>query len=137
VLITTGRFGGGSAGTSPRVWVDADPPARVSPQVKVRAPHVLDTIQIYHEQYRMVRGFILPLDILAVIFPFWVPVIALDGVGSIGPFPIIHSQAFLVGLLAFAVCAFTFRERAYPYSSAKALAWVTSDRIDAKDHDED
>ena len=106
-------------------------------QVMVRAPHVFDTIQIYREQYRMARGFILPLAILALILPFWAPVIALDGVGSIGPFPIIRSQTFLVSLLASAVCAFTFRERAYRYSSAKALAWVTIEGIDAKDRHED
>ena len=38
-------------------------------QVMVRAPHVFEAIQMYREQYRMARGFILPLAILAFILP--------------------------------------------------------------------
>ena len=70
-------------------------------------------------QYRMARGFILPLAILAFILPLWAPVAALDGVGSIGPFPIIRSQVFMVSLLASAVSFVAFQERAYRYSAAK------------------
>ena len=106
-------------------------------QVMVRAPHVFDTIQMYREQYRMARGFILPLAILALTLPYWVPVAALDGAGSIGPFPIIRSQVFMVSLLASAVSFVTFRERAYRYSTAMALAWVTIEGIDARDRDDD
>ena len=106
-------------------------------QVMVRAPHVFETIQVYREQYRMARGFILPLAVLAFILPFWAPIAALDGAGSIGPFPIIRSQVFMVGLLASAVSFQAFRERAYRYAAAKTLAWVTIEDIDAKERDDD
>ena len=101
-------------------------------QVMVRAPHVFDTIQVYRQQYRMARGFILPLAVLAFILPFWAPVAALDSVGSIGPFPIIRSQMFMVSLLASAVTLQAFRERSHRYAAAKALAWVTLEGVDAK-----
>jgi len=101
-------------------------------QVMVRAPHVYQTIQVYREQYRMARGFILPLAVLAFILPFWEPIAALDGAGSIGPFPIIRSQMFMVSLLASAVTFQAFRERAYRYAAAKALAWVTIEAVEAK-----
>ena len=106
-------------------------------QVMVRAPLVFDTIQMYREQYRMARGLILPLAILALILPFWAPVAALDGAGSIGPFPIIRSQVFMVSLLASAVSFVAFRERAHRYAAAQALAWVTLEGIDARDRDDD
>ena len=129
------------------LWEGEDTPERVVKaaafmhsleyQVMVRAPYVYETIQLYREQYRVARGFIIPLAILAFILPLWAPVAALDGVGSIGPFPIIRSQVFLVSLLASAVSFTAFRERAYRYSSAKAMAWVTLEGIDAKDRDDD
>ncbi len=106
-------------------------------QVMVRVPHVFDTIQMYREQYRMARGLILLLAILAFTLPFWAPVAALDGVGSIGPFPVIRSQAFLLSLLGSIVSFLTFRERAYRYASAMTQAWVTIEGIDAKDRDDD
>ena len=106
-------------------------------QIMLRAYHVYGAIQVYREQYRMARGFILPLAILGFILPLWAPVAALDGVGSIGPFPIIRSQVFMVSLLASAVSFVAFRERAYRYSAAKALAWVTIEGRDAKDRDDD
>ena len=106
-------------------------------QIMVRAPHVYETIQVYREQYRMARGFILPLAVLAFILPFWAPVAALDGAGSIGPFPIIRSQVFMVSILASAVCFQAFRERTYRYAAATAMAWVTLEGIEAKDHDDD
>ena len=129
------------------LWEGEDTPDRVVKaaafmhsleyQVMVNAPHVYETIQVYREQYRVARGFIIPLGILAFMLPFWAPVAALDGVGSIGPFPIIRSQVFLVSLLASAVSFVAFRERAYRYSSAKAMAWVTLEGIDAQDRDDD
>jgi hypothetical protein len=106
-------------------------------QIMVRAPHVFETIQVYREQYRMARGFILPLAVLAFILPFWAPIALLDGAGSIGPFPIIRSQVFLVPLLASAVSFVAFRERAYRYAAAKTLAWVTIEAIDAKEREDD
>ena len=106
-------------------------------QIMIRAPHVYETIQVYREQYRMARGFIIPLAVLAFILPFWAPVVALDGAGSFGPFPIIRSQVFMVSLLASAVSFQAFRERAYRYAAAKALAWVTMEEIDSRDRDHD
>ena len=106
-------------------------------QVMVRAPHVYQTIQMYRDQYRMARAFILPLALLAFIIPFWAPVAALDGAGSIGPFPIIRSQAFMLSLLGSAVSFVAFRERAYRYAAATALAWITLEGIAAKGRDDD
>ncbi len=120
-------------GIENRPWRAAMFMQGVEYQVMVRAPHVYETIQVYREQYRMARGFILPLAVLAFILPFWEPIAALDGAGSIGPFPIIRSQAFMVSLLASAVSFQAFRERSFRYSAAKALAWVTLEGIDAKD----
>jgi len=94
-------------------------------QVLVRAPHVFDTIQMYRDQYRLARVFVIPLLVLGLVLPFWDPVAALDGAGSIGPFPIIRTQAFLLGILAASVSYIAFRERAYRYAAAKVLAWVT------------
>ncbi len=105
--------------------------------IMVRAPHVFDTIQVYREQYRMARGFIIPLAVLAFILPFWAPVAALDGAGSIGPFPIIRSQVLMVSLLASAVSFQAFRERAFRYAAATALAWATMQDIDARDRADD
>jgi len=99
-------------------------------QVMIRAPEVFENIQIYRNQYRTARSFILPCAALAFILPFWAPVGALDGVGgNIGPLPIIRTQVFLVGLLASAVCYVAFRERAFRYAAAKALAWVTLEGV--------
>ena len=122
-------------GTENRPWRAAMFMQGLEYQVMVRAPHVYQTIQVYREQYRMARGFILPLAVLAFILPFWDPIAALDGAGSIGPFPIIRSQAFMVSLLASAVSFQAFRERSFRYSAAKVLAWVTLEGIDAKDPD--
>jgi hypothetical protein len=102
-------------------------------QLMIRAPHVLDKIQVYHDQYRMARGFILPLAILSVTLPFWDPVAALNGVGSIGPFPIIRSQTLMLSILASRVCFVTFQDRANRYTLAKAMAWATMEGIEAKE----
>jgi hypothetical protein len=122
--------------THDRAWRAAMFMHGVQYQIMVRAPHVYQTIQVYREQYRMARGFILPLAVLAFVLPFWAPVAALDGAGSIGPFPIIRSQAFMVSLLAAAVTFQAFRERAYRYATANALAWVTLEGVDVgkRDH---
>ncbi len=117
--------------THNRAWRAAMFMHGVEYQVMVRAPRVYETIQAYREQYRMARGFIIPLAILAFSLPFWAPVVALDGAGSIGPFPIIRSQVFMVSLLASAVIFQAFRERAYRYAVAQVLAWVTIEGIDA------
>ena len=104
-------------------------------QIMARAPHVFEIIQVYREQYRMARGFILPAAVLAFCLPFWDPVVALDGAGSIGPFPIIRSQTFMVAILASAVSFQAFRDRAYRYAASKALAWVTLEEIESRERD--
>ena len=105
-------------------------------QIMLRAPHVYETIQVYREQYRMARGFILPFAVLAFILPFWAPIAAFDS-GSIGPFPIIRSQVFMVSILAAAGSFQSFRERSYRYAAAKALAWVTIEELEARSHGSD
>ena len=44
---------------------------------------------------------------------------------------------FLVSILASAVSFVSFRERAYRYSAAKALAWGTIEGIDERDRADD
>lgn len=94
-------------------------------RLMTRAPIVHRTIQVYRDQYRLARSFVLPSAAFAFILPFWEPVAALDGAGSIGPFPIIRSQLFLLAVLAAAVSYVAFRERAHRYAAAKVLAFVT------------
>ena len=77
------------------------------------------------------------MAILGFILPPQAPVAVLDGAGLIRPFPIIRSQVFMVSLLASAVSFVALRERAYRYSAAKALAWVTIKGSDTKDCDDD
>lgn len=93
--------------------------------VMARAFDVYRTIQVYRGQYRLARGFILPSAAFAVILPLWAPIQALDAAGSIGPFPIIRTQLFLLGILAAAVCYVAFRERSFRYAAATALAYAT------------
>ena len=94
-------------------------------QVMTRAPEVFHTLQVYRDQYRLARAFIIPSAALALVLPFWDPVRALDGAGFIGPFPIIRTQLFLLGVLAAAVSYVAFRERSFRYSAAKVLAFTT------------
>ena len=94
-------------------------------QVLTRAYHVYDRIQVYRDQYRLARGFIIPSIVFAVLLPLWGPVAELDSAGAIGPFPIIRTQMFLLGLLAAAVSYVAFRERTYRYAAAVLLAFTT------------
>ena len=94
-------------------------------QVMTRAPDVYRTIQVYRDQYRLARCFILPSAAFATILPFWDPVRALDVAGAIGPFPIIRTQLFLLSVLAAAVSYAAFRERSYRYAAAKVMAYAT------------
>lgn len=94
-------------------------------RLMTRATGVYRTIQVYREQYRLARGFIIPSAAFAVVLPLWEPIAALDGAGFIGPFPIIRTQLFLLSILAAAVCFVAFRERSYRYAAAKILAFVT------------
>jgi len=93
--------------------------------VMSRAYDVYRTIDVYRDQYRLARGFILPSAAFAIILPLWEPIKALDAVGAIGPFPIIRTQLFLLALLAAAVSFAAFRERSYRYAAATILAFAT------------
>ena len=97
----------------------------VDSQLLQRVPHVYSAIQVYRGQYRLARGLVVPSAIFAVTLPFWEPMRTLDGAGSIGPFPIIRSQLFLLSALAAIVCLMAFRERAHRYAAAKVMAYVT------------
>ncbi len=119
-----------------RAWKAASFMQGVEYQIMVRAHHVFQTIQVYREQYRMARGFILPLAVLAFILPFWAPIAGIDA-GAIGPFPIIRSQTFMVSILASAVSFQAFRERAYRYAAANVMAWATIEEIEAKGRKDD
>jgi hypothetical protein len=101
-------------------------------QLMTRALDVYQTIQVYRDQYRLARGFILPSAAFAIVLPLWDPVRALDGAGFIGPFPIIRTQLFLLSVLAAAVSYVAFRERSYRYAAAKALAFATLEGLRAK-----
>lgn len=93
--------------------------------IMTRAYDVYRTISVYRDQYRLARGFILPSAAFAIILPFWEPVKALDSAGAIGPFPIIRTQLFLLGILAAAVSFVAFRERSYRHAAATILAFAT------------
>ena len=97
----------------------------IDSQLLSRAPHVFEAIQVYREQYRLARGLVVPSAIFAATLPFWDPMRTLDGAGSIGPFPIIRTQLFLLSLLAATISFVSFRERTYRYAAAKVLAYVT------------
>lgn len=77
------------------------------------------------DQYRLARGFILTSAAFAPILPLWAPVQALDGVGTIGPLPIVRTQLFLLSVLGAAVCYVAFRERTFRYSAAMLPAYAT------------
>jgi hypothetical protein len=95
-------------------------------QIMTRAPEVFLTIQVYRDQYRLARAFILPSAAMALVIPFWAPVATLDGAGgAIGPFPIIRTQLFLLSVLAALVSYVAFRERSHRYAAAKVLAFTT------------
>lgn len=90
-----------------------------------RAPETWQAIQSYRDQYRLARGFILTSAAFAPILPLWEPVRALDSQGTIGPFPIVRTQLFLLAVLASAVCFVAFRERTFRYAAAALQAYAT------------
>ena len=90
-----------------------------------RSADVYRAVQVYRDQYRLARGFILPSAAFALVLPLWEPVAALDVAGAIGPFPIIRTQLFLLSLLAAAGSYLAFRERSHRYAAAKLLAFET------------
>ncbi len=93
--------------------------------VLVRAPHVYRSIQVYRDQYRLARGFVVPSVVLAVLLPIWDPVFLLENVPHVGPLNIVGIQLFLLGNLFACVAFLAFRERAFRYAAARIRALVT------------
>ena len=89
--------------------------------LQVRTPRLHQAIQVYRDQYRMARGFILPSLGLAIVLPFWEPV----PTGHVGQFPLIGLQLFFLCVLFAGVATYAFRERAYRYAAARLRSFVT------------
>lgn len=104
--------------------------------LQVRAPRLHDSIQVYRDQYRLARGFILPSLVLALVLPFWDPVPA----GDVGRFPLISIQLFFLGIFFAGVAMYAFQERSYRYAAARVRSFLTlqiethRDPLDADDH---
>jgi hypothetical protein len=90
-------------------------------ELLLRAPHVHDSIQVYRDQYRLARAFILPSLMLAVVVPFWEPLPS----GHLGDFPLISLQIFFLGVFFAGVCMYAFRERTYRYALARLRVFWT------------
>jgi hypothetical protein len=93
-------------------------------EIMQRAPQLYRTIQVYRDQYQLARGFILSSVVLAIVLPFWGPIITLEA-GYIGPFPLIGFQLFLLSLLFACVSFLAFRERSYRYIAAQLMGFMT------------
>ncbi len=91
----------------------------------VRAPHVYRSIQVYRDQYRLARGFVVPSVVLAALLPIWDPVFLLENVPHVGPLNVVGIQLFLLGNLFACVAFLAFRERAFRYAAARIRAFVT------------
>jgi hypothetical protein len=87
----------------------------------IRAPSVHRSIQVYRDQYRLARGFILPSIVLAVVLPFWDPV----PLGHVGSFPLISFQLFFLAVFFAGVSMYAFRERSYRYAAARIRGYLT------------
>ena len=89
--------------------------------LQVRAPHLHQAIQVYRDQYRMARGFILPSLGLAIVLPFWDPVPA----GHVGQFPLVGVQVFFLCVSFAGVAMYAFKERSYRYAAARLRSFLT------------
>ena len=95
----------------------------------IRAPHLHRSVQIYHDQYRLARGFILPSLMLAVVLPFWDVVPA----GHLGAFPLISFQLFFLAVFFCGVSMYTFRERWFRYAAARVRMFLALELEEAAD----
>jgi hypothetical protein len=93
--------------------------------VMVRSPEVYRTIQVYRDQYRLARGFVLPSLALGLLLPLWEPIRTLEGGGRLGPLPLIGVQLLLLGLLFAAISFLAFRERAFRHAAARVMSYLT------------
>ena len=87
--------------------------------LQIRAPHIHRSIQIYRDQYRLARGFVLPSLLLAIIVPFWEPLPR----GHVGQFPLISLQFFFLGIFFSGICLYAFKERSHRYAAARIRAF--------------
>jgi hypothetical protein len=89
--------------------------------LQIRAPGLYDSIQVYRDQYRLARGFIVPSLILALVLPFWEPVPA----GNVGSFPVVSFQLFFLEVFFAGVAMYAFKERSYRYAAALIRSFLT------------
>jgi hypothetical protein len=94
-------------------------------QVMARSQAVYRTIQVYRDQYRLARGFIIPSLILGILLPLWEPIRALEGARTFGPIPLIGAQLLLLGVLFAAISFLAFRERAFRHAAARVMSFLT------------
>ena len=94
-------------------------------RVMVRSPEVYQTIQVYRDQYRLARGFIVPSLVLGLLLPLWEPIRTLEGVRNLGPVPLIGVQILLLGVLFAAISFLAFRERAFRHAAARVMSYLT------------
>jgi len=90
-------------------------------ELQIRAPHVRRSIQVYRDEYRIARGFILPSLMLALVLPFWEPVPA----GHVGSFPLISFQLFFLCVFFAGVAMYAFKERARRYAAERVRSYMT------------
>lgn len=93
--------------------------------VMVRSTQVYRTIQVYRDQYRLGRGFIVPSLILGTLLPIWDPIQTLQGVDRLGPFTLLGVQLFLLGVLFAAISFLAFRERSFRHTAARVMSYLT------------
>ena len=93
--------------------------------VMVRSPEVYKTIQVYRDQYRLARGFILPSLVIGILLPFWEPIRTVEGGGNLGPLPMLGIQLLLLGVLFAAISFLAFRERAFRHAAARVMSFLT------------
>lgn len=98
--------------------------------VMVRSPEVYRTIQVYRDQYRLARGFVIPSVVLAFLLPLWEPIRTLEGAGMLGPVPLISVQILLLGVLFAAISFLAFRERAFRHAAARVMSCLTLAVVD-------
>lgn len=92
--------------------------------VATKAPHVYRQIQVYRQQYRLGRGFIIPSAVLSLILPFWEPVASVPSGVNVGPMNLVSVQLFLLTALLASFAFVSFRERAFRYEAARTKAYL-------------
>ncbi len=89
--------------------------------LQIRSPQLHEAIQVYRDQYRMARGFILPSLALAVVLPFWEPV----PTGHVASFPLVSFQLFFLCVFFAGVAMYAFKERSHRYAAGRLRSFQT------------